>query len=195
MTSMHTRLFFIAVVIALTMPFSVQVASAQNACFETDGGDWSEKPGFARTGAGTDEEMTMSDVCNGDTLTEYFCDADTMMQAEYTCANGCRNGACLPGTGLVPVQALQARKDARMRRLGTKTTTRRSRGLTPKKYRNRFPVAHKGAPRRLSIIRMHAAPPPMQAKGEKIKNSVVIPGRCAGYSALRRARVAACNPQ
>ena len=192
---MRTHSFFIAVVIALAIPFASHSASAADACFETDGGDWSEKPGFARTGAGTDDEMTMSDVCNENTLTEYFCDADTMMQATYNCVNGCKDGACLPGTGLVPAKALQARKDARLQRRGIKTTARRSRGLIPRRYRNKPPMAHKAAPRRLQIIRMHTVAPKQEEEIIVEEKPKVIPRRCRGYSALRRARIAACNPQ
>ncbi len=73
------------------------LVSAANTCTENDGG---YKIYVQGTATGTDSlnnPFSLSDVCNGNVLTEYVCNLNGNLNppSSVTCTSGCNNGACI----------------------------------------------------------------------------------------------------
>ncbi len=85
---MHTFLFLL-ILISLSV-----FVSAQN-CTDSDNGIDYYTRGTIIWG-----NITGADLCEGETLTEFFCDPDfdEPIDKQYNCPNGCLNGACVEET-------------------------------------------------------------------------------------------------
>lgn len=64
-------------------------------CYETDGGDKPYKKGFSMRMIDANTEEQGHDICNGNRLTEFYCEASGQMMHYYVnCPYGCSGGAC-----------------------------------------------------------------------------------------------------
>jgi hypothetical protein len=197
------RLFAFATAIVLAfgvlvaMPDQVAptpAAEAVQACIETDGGNDRDKAGFARTGAGTENEVTKVDVCSQDVLTEYYCDSATLQQTTYTCSGGCKNGACLPDTPVSP--EVIERKKARAERLAQRKPTRRTREAVSQGDRYKFPSAHSGVRRMLKLTTTIQKPSVVRKKTRTTRERKIdrrMQDRCARMSESRRMSIPECS--
>ncbi|MEK6872257.1 MAG: hypothetical protein AABX16_05115 [Nanoarchaeota archaeon] len=64
------------------------------ACTDSDGGKNYYVKGFALNASNSQASI---DKCNNQVLTEYYCDGVLIKSEDYTCSNGCNDGACIVG--------------------------------------------------------------------------------------------------
>ena len=82
-------------------PFSIVATNTTLSCTDSDGGiDYYKKGTVTACTTGTNSGgscTTSQDVCNSDSkrLKELYCDSNAMASVEYSCPNGCSNGACI----------------------------------------------------------------------------------------------------
>jgi len=88
---MKTRLTFWFILLIL---FSVPVFAV---CTDSDSGQ-----DYFVKGTITSGDLTIDDLCQGDELTEFYCDPDfdEIIDYQYDCPNGCDNGACISASPL-----------------------------------------------------------------------------------------------
>lgn len=74
--------------------FSIAAAPATVVCTDTDGGKDIYTKGTVQGWAAGDTMVTETDFCSGNNLIEYYCVGSYRTNDNYSCANGCSNGAC-----------------------------------------------------------------------------------------------------
>jgi cytoskeletal protein RodZ len=68
-------------------------ASMTPSCLDTDGGDFKNVKGTVQLVAGN-KQYLKTDFCVSTSLIEWYCDLSELKQTEYSCQNGCNDGAC-----------------------------------------------------------------------------------------------------
>jgi len=77
--------------------FSAQCETTlTSACTDSDGGTNYNVKGTTTGMAGNNVMTTDTDYCSGNNLVEWFCSGTYRTNTNYTCPNGCENGACKP---------------------------------------------------------------------------------------------------
>ena len=91
------KISIFAIIVLATLLLTVSLSKAQTpSCTDTDTGIDVPVKGTVTTEIGG-----FTDICNGDTLQEYYCDGTTKKSGEYPCASynsRCSDGHCIPLT-------------------------------------------------------------------------------------------------
>ena len=151
-----------------------------------------EKAGFAAVRMNSEYVEKKADVCSGESLMEYYCDSETLVETVIDCKYGCGAGACLPENALYS-PSTSDRRISRNKRLAARSDRRRY----PSRFRKQiqtygFPTS--GVRRNLFQIGFpgQTVGPHAASEEEEIEKPS-LPARCARLSEARRKRVRACN--